>query len=336
MVTKEWQKIQKGEFAPVYLIVGEETYFIDETISILKKTLNKIEETETITFDLEEQPLDYVLDEADTIPFFSERKLIIAKNAAFLKATERGKEKIDHDLTRFDKWLEHPTDTAITVFIAPYEKIDERKKVSKQLKKRAVLIEAKSLANQDLNTWIDMEVQRFGKVIDPPAIEQLIEMVGPNMLQLRAEIEKMALYLGEDIEITKEIVENLVAKTLEHDALEMLNAYLENRPNDALEIYHDLLRQKEEPIALVGLLASNIRLMSNVYYLAKKGYGQPQIASSLKVHPYRVKLMMQRRHRPSDQRLLQALYSLANVDLQLKSTSGNRERLLEMFLMKPL
>lgn len=336
MVTKQWQKIQKGELAPVYLIVGEETYFIDETIAILKKTLNKIEETETIVFDLEEQPVDYVIDEADTIPFFSERKLIIAKNASFLKATEKGKEKIDHDLARFEKWLNYPTDSAITVFIAPYEKLDERKKVTKQLKGQAVLIEAKPLAANDLNTWIDLEVQRHGKIIDGSAVDQLIEMVGPNMLQLRTEIEKMALYLGEDVEITKEIVENLVAKTLEHDALEMLNAYLENRPNDALEIYHDLLRQKEEPIALVGLLASNIRLMSNVYYLAKKGYGQPQIASSLKVHPYRVKLMMQRRNRPSEHRLLQALYSLANVDLQLKSTGGNRERLLEMFLMKPL
>jgi len=76
--------------------------------------------------------------------------------------------------------------------------------------------------------------------------------------------------------------------------------------------------------------------MSNVYYLNRKGYSQQQIASSLKVHPYRVKLMLTQQHRPTDQRLLQALYSLANVDLQLKSMGGNRERLFEMFLMKPL
>lgn len=336
MVTKVWQRIKKGEFAPVYLIVGEESYFIDETLAVLKKTLNKNEETEMMMFDLEEQPLDYVMDEADTIPFFSERKLIIAKNASFLKASEKGKEKIDHDLKRFEKWIAHPSDTAITVFVAPYEKLDERKKVTKLLKERAEIIEAKTLDTQDLNTWIDLEVQGYGKIIAPDAIEKLVEMVGPNMLQLRMEIEKMALYLGENYEITTEIVEQIVAKTLEHDAFKMLKAYLENRQDEALEIYHDLLRQKEEPIALVGLLASNIRLMSNVYYLDRKGYSQQQIASRLKVHPYRVKLMLTQQNRPSDHRLLQALYSLANVDLQLKSVSGNRERLFELFLMKPL
>ncbi len=68
------------------------------------------------------------------------------------------------------------------------------------------------------------------------------------------------------------LVEDLVAKTLEHDAFKMLNAYLAHNNAEAIQIYHDLLRQKEEPIMLVGLLASNIRTMNNVFYLQKKGY----------------------------------------------------------------
>ena len=118
-------------------------------------------------------------------------------------------------------------------------------------------------------------------------------MVGANMLQLQMEIEKLALYLGEEQEITVDLVEDLVAKTLEHDAFKMLNAYLANNASEALQIYHDLLRQKEEPIMLVGLLASNIRTMNNVFYLQKKGYHQQQIAKQLKIHPYRVKLMFE-------------------------------------------
>ena len=68
-----------------------------------------------------------------------------------------------------------------------------------------------------------------------------------------------------------DLVEDLVAKTLEHDAFKMLNAYLAHNQAEALSIYHDLLRQKEEPITLVGLLASNIRTMSNVFYLQQEG-----------------------------------------------------------------
>ena len=336
MFTKVWQDFKKGNFAPVYLLVGEESYFVDETIKQLKSALSQEEEAEVITFDLNEQPIDYVIDEADTIPFFTERKLIIAKNASFLKATEKGKEKIDHDVKRLESWLANPTDTAVTVFIAPYEKLDERKKVTKLMKEKSVVLLAETPQNQDLDVWIQSEVSKLGKAITTDATQKLVEMVGPNMLQLQMEIEKMALYLGQDHEITVTLVEDLVAKTLEHDAFKMLNAYLNHNQQEALKIYHDLLRQKEEPIKLVGLLANNIRTMTNVFYLQKKGYHQQQIAKQLKLHPYRVQLMLNQKNRPSDQHLLQALYSLADVDLQLKTTGGNRERHLELFLMKKL
>lgn len=204
MITKAWQDIKKGNFAPVYLLVGEESYFVDETIKRLKAALSTEEEAEVMTFDLNEQPIDYVIDEADTIPFFTERKLIIAKNASFLKATEKGKEKIEHDVKRLEIWLQNPTDTAITVFIAPYEKLDERKKVTKLMKEKCKVLLAETPQNNDLNVWVQNEAQQHGKVITHDAIGKLLEMVGPNMLQLQMEIEKMALYLGEEPEITIE------------------------------------------------------------------------------------------------------------------------------------
>ncbi|WP_342472700.1 DNA polymerase III subunit delta [Metasolibacillus sp. FSL H7-0170] len=336
MITKIWQDIKKGDIAPVYLIVGEETYFIDETIKRLKEALSEQEEVEMIPFDLAEQPVDIVIDEADTLPFFTDKKLIIAKNASFLKATEKGKEKIEHDLKRLETWLSYPTDTAVTVFIAPYEKLDERKKITKLMKEHSVLIAAETPKEQDLYVWIKLEIEASGKAIEDGAAVRLVETVGANMLQLKMELEKMALYLGQEHEITEALVEELVAKTLEHDAFKMLNAYLGNRQAEALTIYHDLLRQKEEPIMLVGLLASNIRTMSQAFYLLTKGYHPQQIAKQLKVHPYRIKMILEQRNRPSAERLLQALNALATVDLQLKSASNNRARILELFLMKPL
>ena len=335
MFNTVWKDFKNGKFEPNYLIVGEENFFIDETIRILKSSFTE-EQVELITFDLNEQPLDYVLDEADTIPFFSEKKIIIAKNASFLKATEKGKEKVEHDFNRFEAWLNYPSDTTVTIFVAPYEKVDERKKVTKQLKQKSVVLQAETPQNKDLVAWIRSEASHFNKRISEAAVDKLIEMVGSNMLSIRQEIEKMSLYLGDEPEIQVQTVVNLVAKSLEHDAFQMLAAYLENRPKEALEIYHELLRQKEEPIKLVGLLASNIRTMSNVFYLLQKGYHPQQIAKQLKIHPYRVKLISEQRIKPTQERLMQALYKLADIDVQLKSMSGNRERYLEMFLLKPL
>ncbi len=336
MFIKEWKEIKNGNIAPVYCLVGEESYFIDETINNLKKALSTSEEVELMTFDMEESSVDLVIDEADTFPLFTERKLVIAKNASFLKATEKGKEKINHNLDRLEKWLKNPSEFAVTVFIAPYEKLDERKKITKQIKQNSVMLVAEPLKENDLNVWILSIAKSYGKIINDDAIEKLVEMVGVNMLQLQKEIEKLALYLGKEEIITIKLVEDLVAKTLEHDAFKMLNAYLANNISESIQIYHDLLRQKEEPIMLVGLLASNIRTMNNVFYLQRKGYHPTQIAKQLKVHPYRIKLMLEQKNRPSEQRLLKALKKLSEIDLMLKSLSGNRERYLEMFLLKAL
>lgn len=336
MFSKLWNDIQKGKLAPVYLLAGLESYFIDETIHRIKDKMEEQGEIETITIDLEEKPVDFVIDESDTIPFFSSKKLIIAKNASFLKATDKTKEKIDHDLKRLAKWLEFPSDTSITIFIAPYEKLDERKKVTKQMKEHAVYMLAETPKENDLAVWVQNEVSSFAKKIDDEAIAKLIELVGMDMLHLRSEIEKICLYLGEDHNVTVSLVEELVSKTLEQDAFKMLNAYIRHDVSEALLIYHDLIRQKQEPIMLVALLASQIRLMSNVYYLLSKGYHPQQISKQLKVNPYRVKRIVEDRRKISDESLLKALYGLSEVDLQLKSMSGKRERFLELFLMKPL
>lgn len=334
MFSKVWRDIQKGNIAPVYLLVGEEAYYVDETISKLRAALGG-EDGEYAQFDCAEQPVDFVIDEADTIPFFSDRKLVVARNASFLRATEKGKEKIEHDLSRLEAWLEHPTEQCVTVFVAPYEKLDERKKVTKLMKKHAILLEAAQLKEHDLAVWIQQEIAAQQGRITDDAVGKLIEMVGANMLQLRLEIEKLLLFVEGDV-IDAHVVENLVAKTLEHDAFKLLNAYLARDIVTAVTIYHDLLRQKEEPIMLVGLLASNIRTMNHVYYLEKKGYHPQQIAKQLKLHPYRVKLMVENRRRPTEERLLKALHRLAEVDLKLKTTGGNRERHLELFLIQPL
>lgn len=334
MITSIWKSIRSGQIDPVYLLIGTESYFIEKTLDLLKSSLTQAGELELSFFDLDESPVEHVIDEADTFPFFSDRKLIIAKNASFLRAAERGKEKISHDLKLLESWLQNQPSSSVTIFVAPYEKLDERKKIVKTMKQHAVVVEAKSLQANDLESWLSQEAKSFGKDISRGAVRKLIEMAGTNLTLLSSEVEKMSLYLGAEGEITEELVEGMTARTLDQDAFKMLQSYLDGNISAALSVYYDLLRQKEEPVALAALLASQIRFMIHVYYLQKKGYHAQQISKQLKAHPYRVKLLVEKRQQISEQRLLEVLGDLADIDLQLKTVSGNRERVLEFFLMK--
>ena len=333
MITEKWMQIGKGEISPIYLLFGSEGYFIEETIKRLKANFSKDSEGEVVTFDLEETTIEEVIYEADTLPFFSDSKLIIAKNAFFLKATEKGKEKVVHNLAMLEDWLKNPSPTAVTVFIAPYEKLDERKKITKAMKQYANVIEAISLQEHDIKSWIVQEAGRHGKTISDSAVQSLLEMGGTNLVHLQNEIEKLATYIGEEHEIDEQTVRLLLVRTLEEDVFALGNAYLSGNKSVAIEIYHDLLKRKEDPLKLNALIASQVRLMAQISHLKKKGYHAQQIANQLKVHPYRVKLLMDHPLLHHEQKLLKALNDIATVDLQLKTLSGNRERILELFLL---
>ena len=129
--------------------------------------------------------------------------------------------------------------------------------------------------------------------IAPADAEFLVKMAGDNLLHLSTEIVKMATYLSGKGDITADVIQSLVPRTPEMDVFRLTDAYVTGKIADTVSIYHDLLRNGEEPIMLTSLIASQIRLMIHVGYLRKKGYQQHQIAKTLSVHPYRVKLMME-------------------------------------------
>lgn len=334
MISEKWMQIANNKIADVYLLYGTEAYFIEETLKKLKRQLSENGEVEVINFDLEENNIEEVIYEADTIPFFSDRKLVIAKNAFFLKAAEKGKEKIVHDTVVLEKWVQSPSPTSVTVFIAPYEKLDERKKITKAMKQYAEVIEASSLQAHDLKGWILHEVSNLGKTISDEAVDALIEIGGTNLVHLQTELMKITTYLGDREEIDINTVKLLLVRTLEQDVFSLGNAYLTGNKGEAIEIYHDLLKRKEDPLKLNALIATQVRLMIQVGHLKKKGYHAQQIANQLKVHPYRVKLLFDNPNLQNEKKLLSTLNDLATVDLQLKTLNINRDRILEMFLMK--
>ncbi|MDW0112312.1 DNA polymerase III subunit delta [Sporosarcina saromensis] len=336
MVNAIWKKISNGNIEPVYLLTGIEQQLIDTTIQRLIKAMPDIDAATVIRFDLEETPIEAVIEEADTLPFLEERKLIIANHATFLKAADKSKEKIVHNVSLLEQWLENPSPTAVVVFVAPYEKLDGRKKITKLFQQKAVVVETSPLTGRDLTTWVQQEAASRGITISGEIAQLLVTMAGDSLLALSSEIAKIAMYMDGDGEVTGQIVEMLVPRQPEMDVFRLTDAYMTGNVPETIKIYHDLLRNGEEPIMLTSLIAGQIRLMIHVSSLVKKGYHQQQIAKTLNVHPYRVKLIMENRRIPSMQRLLRILERLAHIDHQLKSTGGKRERVLEIFFMDPM
>ncbi|HWJ76800.1 MAG TPA: DNA polymerase III subunit delta [Niallia sp.] len=335
MIEELWKKIKRRDFSPVYLLYGLESFLINETKHLLLHSLlnEEDEDFNYTTYDLEETPIEVALEDAETIPFFGERKVIVMNNPFFLTA-EKTKSKVEHNIKKLEAYLNEPSPYTTIIFIGNYEKLDERKKITKLLKSVASVLEAKKLNEQEIKKWVKQRAAYNYVEIDPNGIETLLSLAGTNLSLLTTEIDKMALYVQDTKLITHEIVESLVAKSLEQNIFTLVDKVISKKIDEALRIYYDLLKQNEEPLKILSIIANQFRLVYQVKGLAQKGYGQQQIASVLKVHPFRVKLAAGQAQRFTEEELTKCIRLFAEGDYQLKSGGMPKTMVIEMILFQ--
>ncbi|MFS0780847.1 DNA polymerase III subunit delta [Bacillus sp. 1P06AnD] len=319
----------------MYLIYGPEQFMSQETIAKLKDSaLNEDElEFNVSSFDMEETPVQAAIEEAETFPFMGERKLIIIHNPTFLTA-EKTKEKVVHDVQALLDYIDNPSPFSIMVISAPYEKLDERKKITKQLKRQCTVVEAKRLKDQELREWAIQQAKAFGAEIDGEAVDHLIAISGHNLLLLSNELQKMALFVQDERVISVQTVDTMASKSLEQTILTLVDFIMNRKTGAAIELLQALLRQKEEPIKILALMASQIRIMYVSKEMARNGYGQQKIASHLKVHPFRVKLAIEKARSFSQKEMMRVLDRIADADYKMKTGQMDKALLLELIIFQ--
>lgn len=335
MFLKIRKDIQRGKLSPLYLLYGNEDFLINEIKNdIIDAALTEDDhEFNLAIYDLEETPVELAIEDCQTIPFFGDRKVVIMYNPFFL-TSEKGKEKVEHNMKVFEEYIMDPIPSTILILIAPYEKLDERKKFTKYLRKNAVVLEAK-FSEKETKDWIRERVAENGFEITPNALELIYQFTGQNLAILNNEMEKIFLYSDGPL-IDEDLIHLLVPKSLENNVFVLVDRVVHKRLKETLEIYYDLLKQNEEPIKILAVIASQIRFIAQVKSLVKKGYGEQKIAGILKAHPYRVKLAIGHAKVFEEKRLLQMIEELANLDYQMKTGYGNKDKLLEIFFFKYL
>lgn len=112
---------------------------------------------------------------------------------------------------------------------------------------------------------------------------------------------------------------------------ELINKVVNRKRTEALQIFYDLLKQNEEPIKMMALIANQFRLLMQTKYFSQQGYGQKQIASNLKVHPFRVKLAIDQARLFSEEELKSIIEHLAVMDYEMKTGKKTSSSCLSCF-----
>lgn len=305
----------------VYLLYGTKDFEIEEEI---KKLSKDIDEMNISKYDLNNDMLSLALEDAKTMSLFGDKKIIIVDNAnMFTGSTSK-----DSDL--IEEYLNHINENTTLILIVHNDKLDTRKKITKLIKKVGKVQEF--IGELDATSLVRRLFKNYN--IDYKTIQLFIDRVGNNPLIIQNEINKIKIYKGNDRNITEEDILNLTTKLIEIDIFKLIDYIVRKNKEKALELYYEMLKMNEEPIKIVVILANQFRIMYQSKELLKKGYSEKDIASTLKIHPYRVKLAIQNSRNYTSDILLKNLNDLADIDIGIKTGTINKDLALELFILK--
>ena len=307
-----------------YILYGENAVMLDNFIEELMKSKDI---SDKIVYDYNESNIKDVIEECSYNDLFGSKKMVVLDNSVFLTSKGSLEDKA------FDSYISSPNENTVLVFKVICEKLDERKKLVKDLKSKSIVKEFKDLDKTNINGYINSYFTNLGYKIEYNAVSEIISRIGETRRALYSELEKLELYKIKDKHITIEDVKKVVTKYEEDNIFKLVDAVIQRDKKLIFNTYKKLVDDKEEPAVIISLLANNIMLILECSILTKEGMSSKDIASKLKEHPYRVSLAINNSYKVKKEELIDNLNKLAELDYQIKTGEVDRFKGLEAYFI---
>lgn len=322
---------QRKNFAPLYLLHGEERWFIDRLQDVLLENAIAPHERD---FNLDilygtETDARTALNACQAFPMMAERRLVIIRDF------DRMKEN-----TLFKNLAEQPN-PACVVFLVCAGKPNMSHHPYRAIKAGGVVAEFKALYPNQVPRWIEALGKERGFALEDKAIQMLAEFVGSSLAPVAAEIDKLATYVGEREVITAEDIVQASGQTREVNVFELQRAVGERQVDRVLHITERLLQQSSNPTgesaSIVSVLTSFFIKLWQLTSLQAGRIPEKEMASNVGVSPYFLKDYLAYLRRYDVRAIDNALSALLAADFELKGGSQRSERLvLDLMFRKML
>ena len=297
--------IKKREFHNLYLLYGDEEYLKRYYRENLKYCI--LEDSDDMNFSKFENKgidLNEVQSIADTLPFFSEHRLIIIQDSGLFKSSND-----------FTDYLEHMPDSTIIVFVE--KEIDKRNKLYKYINKNGIAAEIKVKDSEEVLNWAAKRLKESGKVFTRKTMEYFLQRVDNNLYNLSNVIEKIAAYTVGREEITIADIDAVCPAYLQNHIFQMVDAVGAGDTDKALKLYNELIELKEAPSYILYMLIRHFNILLQIGSMGNAP--KNQVASKIGISPYFVGNYQRQSSRFSGKQLKQALDNSLEIEQKFKT-----------------
>ncbi|QEC43734.1 DNA polymerase III subunit delta [Pseudobacter ginsenosidimutans] len=271
---------KKKKFKPVYWLEGEEDYFIDQVIQYAEHEI--LTEAESgfnlmVFYGKDASWID-IVNACKRYPMFSERQVVILKEAQQMR-----------DIDKLESYIEHPLSSTIFVVSYKEKKVDGRSKLAKTLKEKGEMLTTKKMYDNQLPDWTNELIQSKGRSISQKALMLLVDHIGNDLSRINNEIDKVLVNLGERTNITEDDIEKYVGVSKEYNPFELQSAMAAKDLAKAMKIIQYFeANPKAAPIQLI--LPTLYNLFSKTYMIfGQQAKDDRTVATNIGVNPFFVK-----------------------------------------------
>lgn len=253
-------EIEAGKFRPVYVLHGEETFLRDNAAKFISREAfseNDFRDFNDDSFSLTTpENISVALGAANQLPMMAARRIVRITDVRV--ATSAIKDTLKEDAEdELKAYISDPNPSTILVFVA--DELNGNRKLGKLLKTHDASVEFRFPDNSDTRKLAEGVFKRAGVSIDPLAMNRLIELVGFDARRITTESEKLATAALPGRTVDRPLVDSLVRNSREGSNFDFAHNLISGRGAEAVSALEKALSDGEEPLALLGLLAWQIR-----------------------------------------------------------------------------
>ncbi len=213
--------IKAKKFKPVYLLHGDESYYIDKIADFMEDAILTPAEKDfncSIFYGKDTAP-QTVIDACVRFPMFAEHNLVIVREAQMMKT--KGSE-----IDLLEPYILHPSKTTILVLCYKDGKFDARKKIFKSIKSAGIVFESQSLKENEVPVFIEAYLKRKKVKATGKAIRILLDYLGTDLSKIINELDKLCINIKEGEEITEALIEKNIGISKDYNVFELQSALL--------------------------------------------------------------------------------------------------------------
>lgn len=307
--------IKNGNIKPLYLLMGEEPYYIDKISEFIGDTILSEEErgfNQMVLYG-RDITVEDVINNAKRFPMMAERQVVIVKEAQDLSRT----------FDKFEDYAKNPQPSTVLVLCYKYKSVDKRKTVYKAIKKAGVVFESKKLYDNQVPDWIKRVLSPRGYTITPKAAQLLVEFLGTDLGKLNNELQKLQIILPKNTQVTPEHIEEHIGISKDYNNFELRKAIGTKDNVKAFKIVQYFAENpKDNPMVVTVTLLFNF--FSQLLQLHGMTDKNPRnVASALRVHPFFVNEYLDAARNYPMRKVSQVIALLREFDLKSKGVNSN-------------